>query len=69
MAKVVPQPQILRKDQVCQLTGLGKTSIYEMARAGQFPRPIELGARARGWLRAEIEQWIEERRQARDSKA
>jgi predicted DNA-binding transcriptional regulator AlpA len=36
-------------------------------RAGTFPKPVPLSTKARGWLVSEIEQWIEERKAARDA--
>lgn len=54
-------PLVLRLPAVEALTGLRKTSIYDMMREGEFPRPVPLGPRARGWLAAEVQGWIEQR--------
>jgi prophage regulatory protein len=54
-------PRILRLPHVEVLTGLKKTSIYDMAKAGKFPRSVPLGPKARGWLECEVTQWIESR--------
>jgi prophage regulatory protein len=42
-------------------TGLSRSTIYLMMRAGTFPKNISLGARAVGWLEADIQDWINSR--------
>jgi prophage regulatory protein len=42
-----------------------RSTIYLMISRGEFPKQISLGARAVGWLRSEIDQWIESRVAAR----
>lgn len=56
---------ILRRKQVELRTGLSRSSIYAKirgARDGQhdpsFPKPIQIGRRAVGWLSSEIDEWI-----------
>ena len=50
--------RILRFKQVSDRTGYKHTAIYEKIKAGEFPAPISLGARAVGWVESEIEAWI-----------
>lgn len=56
------QPQsalsILRRRGVEARTGLSRSTIYERVRAGTFPAPVALGAKAVGWLESDIERWI-----------
>jgi prophage regulatory protein len=40
--------------------GLGRTTIYERIKAGTFPPPIRIGARAVAWLASDIDRWIAE---------
>lgn len=47
----------LRHRDVCRLTGLGRTKIYEMIGAGEFPRPYKLTERVVGWRESEIVRW------------
>jgi prophage regulatory protein len=61
------QPLVLRRCDVEALTGLSRSTIYRLASAGQFPRPIRLGPRAVGWAVNEINCWLEERAANRDS--
>lgn len=53
--------KILRLRAAKELTGLSRNSIYLMMRAGTFPKNISLGARAVGWLEADIQAWIDSR--------
>jgi prophage regulatory protein len=39
-------------------TGLSRSTIYQRAGAGTFPKPVNLGARAVGWLESEIDSWL-----------
>jgi len=52
---------ILRLPQVKVRVGLSRSGIYQKISRQEFPRPVQLGARAVGWLESEIETWIEER--------
>ena len=49
---------ILRLPQVKTRTGLSRSCIYMRIAAGSFPRSIRLGARAVGWIEADIDTWI-----------
>lgn len=53
--------KILRIWDVMELTGLSRSSLYQMIQIGDFPRPIELGKRCVGWVASEVEDWIQER--------
>jgi len=50
--------QILRLPAVKVRTGLSRSTIYQRVAEGNFPPPINLGARAVGWLETEIISWI-----------
>lgn len=49
---------ILRLPVVMGRTGLSRSMIYAKVAAGEFPEPINLGARAVGWLSDEVEAWL-----------
>ena len=49
---------VLRLPVVLARTGLSRSSIYAKVAAGEFPEPINLGARAVGWLSDEVEAWL-----------
>lgn len=59
----------LRLPEVKSVTGLSKTSIYELIREKSFPAPVRLGPRAVAWVRSEIRQWALERVRASRSAA
>jgi len=50
---------ILRLPDVKNKTGLSTSQIYALMKERKFPRQIELGLRAVGWLSTEIEEWLE----------
>ena len=53
--------QILRLTDVIAMTGLSRSSIYLRMVQGKFPKKINLGSRAVGWISSEVNEWIEER--------
>jgi prophage regulatory protein len=53
---------VLRLPEVKRLTGLGRSSIYEMMKKGLFPQSITLGHRAVGWMVQDVRSWLEARR-------
>ena len=57
------RPAILRLPEVMRLTGLGRSTIYRLLAAGQFPSPVQLSVRAVGWRRSAVDNWTAERPQ------
>lgn len=58
---------ILRRNQVEARTGLSRSTIYAKLRQNpkrpgdydpSFPKPVSVGARAVGWIEAEINAWL-----------
>jgi len=56
--------KILRLKQVQAATGLSRSSIYRLMKAGQFPQSVSLSPGAIGFHSHEIESWIESRQRA-----
>lgn len=52
---------IYKLKDVVSTTGLSRSSIYRLMAEGSFPKQINLGARAVGWLSTDIESWVESR--------
>ena len=50
--------RIVRLPAVQARTGLGRSTIYVRLAEGSFPRPVQLGARAVGWIESEVDEWI-----------
>jgi prophage regulatory protein len=51
---------ILRLPAVKARTGLSRSTIYLRVSQGKFPKPVSLGARAVGWVEAEIQEWLQQ---------
>ena len=56
------QALLLRMPSVVARTGLGRSTIYRMMAAHEFPQAVRLTGRAVGWRRADLERWCESRR-------
>lgn len=50
--------RLIRLPTVCELTGLGKSSIYSIP---DFPKRVVLSRRAVGWRLSSVLAWIESR--------
>jgi prophage regulatory protein len=53
--------QVLRLPQVCQVTGLGRSMIYQLEARKGFPNRIRIGQRAVGWIAEEVQAWLKDR--------
>ncbi|WYX26830.1 AlpA family transcriptional regulator [Achromobacter xylosoxidans] len=56
---------MLRRAEVEARTGFKRAHIYSLIKEGRFPKPVPLGVRAVGWVSTEVDQWINDRLQAR----
>jgi prophage regulatory protein len=59
---------IRRLPDVKRIVGLGHSTIYDMIAKGEFPKPVQLSARAVGWLESELTEWQRERIAKRSEK-
>lgn len=50
---------ILRLPTVKARTGLSRSTIYLRIAEGTFPKAINLGGRAVGWVETEIQEWLQ----------
>ena len=53
--------KLVRLNAVMERCALGRSSIYAGVKAGTFPTPVRLSARAVGWREEEIDRWVSER--------
>jgi len=60
-----PQIHLLRLTQVLEISGLARTSVYEVIKDGVFPPPVHPYGRATRWVNAEVNDWLCERLSAR----
>ena len=51
-------PRFIRRKAVEELTGLARSTIYQMVHEERFPRPVRLGGRAVAWLETEVKDWV-----------
>ena len=51
----------LRLPKIKAITGLSKSSLYELIRANSFPAPVHLGVRTVAWVASEVKEWAAER--------
>ena len=49
--------RLLKVNQVCEITGFGRTTIYRWVKLNKFPKPITIGKNIR-WYSADVEAWI-----------
>ena len=56
--------RLLRLSEVRNRVPFSRASIYAKISQGNFPKPINLGARAVAWREEDINAWIAERVQA-----
>lgn len=61
--------QIYRLPELMRVIGLKKTAIDRMVDQGDFPRPIRLGPKSKGWLVDEVTGWLDVRKAERDASA
>ena len=50
--------KILRLPQVCEVTGLCRSMIYQLEADLKFPQRVKIGVRAVGWLDKEVNAWL-----------
>ncbi|MDH4319523.1 MAG: AlpA family transcriptional regulator [Desulfobulbaceae bacterium] len=62
MTQTLEDLAILRISEVKRVTGLCRSSIYQMMKDGIFPQSISLGHRAVGWMTCDIRNWLEAKR-------
>ncbi|MFT4134248.1 helix-turn-helix transcriptional regulator [Labrys sp. (in: a-proteobacteria)] len=58
----------IRRRQLREIVPLADTTIYDMEQRGEFPQRFYLTARTVVWDLAEVEAWLDERRQASRAK-
>lgn len=50
--------RLLRIDDVCFMTGLGRSTIYAKVKAGDFPSAVQLHGTSVAWRETEVDAWI-----------
>ena len=62
------ETRLIRIKEIVKLTGLSRAYAYELAAAGLFPKSVPLvpGGKARAWVYAEVQEWLNQRIVERD---
>lgn len=50
--------KFLRRISVQEMTGLSRSTLYDLMAKGTFPRPIPVGTKAVRWVDTEIHAWM-----------
>jgi predicted DNA-binding transcriptional regulator AlpA len=62
--------ELIPTKEVCRRVGLSRTTLWELTRNGEFPRPVSITGKKRvGYVSSEVETWIKSRIAARDGEA
>lgn len=70
-AAIVAVPQsangalFLGTKEVCTVFRFSRSTLYRLIDAGEFPHPIKIGLGKNGWLRSDIDAYLNERIAAR----
>lgn len=56
--------RIVRASNAPKKLGVGKTRFYQLTKSHGFPKPVVLGARARGYYEHELDAWLAARPRA-----
>ncbi len=54
----------MRISEVSEAIGASRSTIYVWLSKGMFPKPRRLGVRRVGWLRSDIQKWLQSRPEA-----
>lgn len=57
----LPAPLIYRERDLDAVTRMSRKAREDAMREGEFPKPIQLSVRARGWLVSEVHDWLKSR--------
>ena len=57
----IPRDRLIRLPDVEGATGCKKSTIYELMKAGRFPKPVRLSARHVVWPESAVLQWVQDR--------
>lgn len=52
---------MLRLPQVCKVTALCRSMVYQLEADGRFPQRVNIGVRSVAWVEAEVQAWLAQR--------
>lgn len=52
--------KLYRLNDVLEITGLGKSTVYKLIAEKKFPQPVKLSKRAVAWKGAALKTWLDD---------
>ena len=52
---------IIRVDNLCKILCASRSTIYRLIKDGELPPRVTISPRIKGWLKSDIQQWLEDR--------
>ncbi|WP_217987736.1 AlpA family transcriptional regulator [Halomonas salipaludis] len=59
--------KLIRIKDVIERTGLGRSTVYKYMNLGLFPKSVNLTSRAVAWVESEVDAWIQNSIECRDT--
>ena len=56
-ANAVGNLTFIRQNEVCRITGLPRSTLYELMSRGAFPKPVPISPGRVGWIESEVRAW------------
>jgi len=57
----MPPNAVIRRQELLNIIGVSRSTLYNWMADGYFPRPMILGKRAVGWSRSVVTEWLSSR--------
>ncbi|SET71059.1 helix-turn-helix transcriptional regulator [Thalassotalea agarivorans] len=57
------EDRIMRIQEIIEITGVSRSTIWRMERRGEFPSRVPLGASSIGWLKSDIDTWLKTKKE------
>ncbi len=54
--------QVIRTVELANILGVSKQTLWRMEKRGDLPRKVSISERAVGWLKSDIEAWLESKK-------
>jgi prophage regulatory protein len=65
MAHAETKPRFMRSQELSEAIPYSQNHIRRLEAVGKFPKRVQIGDNRVGWVRAEVEQWLNDRLGAR----
>ena len=56
--QTITNDRIIRSKEVCEMTGLSRTTLWRMEKYKSFPARVSLGKGSVGWRLSEVQKWV-----------